>query len=68
MNTDYGMDYKDIRELPYILNVKQCCEFLHIGRNKMLQLLQEGALQGFKIFGKWRREALQELIEELTWQ
>lgn len=54
------------KELPLLLTFNETKEFLRIGRNNLLFLLQTGEIPGIKIAGKWRvrREDLLEYLEE----
>ena len=37
-----------------ILSVKELCELLHVGRNRVYQLLQSGELKGFRLGKTWK--------------
>ena len=37
-----------------ILSVEELCELLHVGRNRVYQLLQSGELKGFRLGKTWK--------------
>ncbi len=37
-----------------ILSVEELCELLHVGRNRIYQLLQSGELKGFRLGKTWK--------------
>ena len=41
-------------KIPDILTLKECQQLLKIGRNSMLNFLNSGELEGFKIGNRWR--------------
>jgi len=47
-----------------ILTILELCEILMIGRNRAYELLQTGAIKGFKIGRVWKipRESVEEFI------
>lgn len=53
--------------LPRLLNFKQTMEYLEIGKNALLELLQSGELKGFKLKGSWRihEDDINDYIDEL---
>ena len=52
------------QEIPPIMTFSQCQNILHIGKNKLLDMLHNGTIQGFKIRSQWRitREELEDFI------
>ena len=42
------------QNFPTMYTLKECCAILKIGRNKMLELIWDGAIDAFKIGGHWR--------------
>lgn len=52
------------QEIPPIMTFSQCQNILHIGKNKLLDMLHNGTIQGFKIGSQWRitREELEDFI------
>ncbi len=53
------------QEIPPIMTFAQCQNILHIGKNKLLEMLHDGTIEGFKVGNQWRisREELKEYIE-----
>ena len=51
--------------LPLILTFKETQEFLHIGRNLLLDLIHSGEIPAFMVGNRWRirKEDLLEFIE-----
>ena len=41
-------------KIPDILTLRECQQLLKIGRNSMLNFLNSGELEGFKIGNRWR--------------
>lgn len=37
-----------------ILSVEELCELLHVGQNRVYQLLQSGELKGFRLGKTWK--------------
>lgn len=50
--------------VPDILTFKECQSILKIGKNTLLYLLHEGAIEGFQIGNRWKipKEAVLEYI------
>lgn len=53
--------------MPEILNLKQCQKALRLGRNSMLELLQNGDIRAFKLKGSWKipKRSLVEYVKKL---
>lgn len=53
-----------LEQVPDILTFHECQKVLKIGRNTLLDLLHQGAIEGFKIGNRWKipREAVLEFI------
>ena len=41
-------------KIPDILTLRECQQLLKIGRNSMLNFLNTGEIEGFKIGNRWR--------------
>ena len=51
--------------IPEIMTVKECCAILKVGKNTMLEMLNNRILDGFKIGNRWKipKESVVEFIE-----
>ena len=50
--------------IPEIMTVKECCAILKVGKNTMLEMLNNRILDGFKIGNRWKipKESVVEFI------
>ena len=50
--------------IPEIMTVKECCAILKVGKNTMLELLNNRIIDGFKIGNRWKipKESVVEFI------
>lgn len=56
---------EEFTALPDIMTLKQCQKALQIGRNSMLEMVNSGELDAFKLKGSWRirKKSLIEFVE-----
>ena len=50
--------------IPEIMTVKECCAILKVGKNTMLEMLNNRIIDGFKIGDRWKipKESVVEFI------
>ena len=50
--------------IPEIMTVKECCAILKVGKNTMLEMLNNRIIDGFKIGNRWKipKESVVEFI------
>ena len=50
--------------IPEIMTVKECCTILKVGKNTMLDMLNNRIIDGFKIGNRWKipKESVVEFI------
>lgn len=50
--------------IPEIMTVKECCAVLKVGKNTMLDMLNNRIIDGFKIGNRWKipKESVVEFI------
>ena len=50
--------------IPEIMTVKECCAILKVGKNTMLDMLNNRIIDGFKIGNRWKipKESVVEFI------
>ena len=50
--------------IPEIMTVKECCAILKVGKNTLLEMLNNRILDGFKIGNRWKipKESVVEFI------
>ncbi|MFR8778478.1 MAG: helix-turn-helix domain-containing protein [Enterocloster sp.] len=53
-NKLYGGIHDMLEQYNDILSVEELCELLHVGRNRVYQLLQSGELKGFRLGKTWK--------------